>query len=103
MAVATGTALLVAAGMAAASSAYSAQEQKKAQKKSANLQQQQAMEARRIAAEQKPMEEAATLQTNTEGSVLGNLGLAIDADYSKKKPSSLGGVSTTTSGLGFGS
>lgn len=95
-----GTALAV---VAIGSTAYSAEQQKKATKKASNLQQQQAMEARRIAAEQKPMEEAATLQTNTEGSVLGNLGLSVEADYSKKKPSALGGVSGTSSGLGFGS
>ena len=93
----------IAGAVAIGTSVYSAEEQKKAAKKAASAQEQQALEARRIAAEQKPMEEAATLQTNTEGSVLGNLGLSVEADYSKKKTSSLGGVATTSSGLGFGS
>ena len=97
MAVSAAVAATIGAGL------YSANEQKKSATKARDLQQSQALEARRLAAEQKPMEEAATLQTNTEGSVLGNLGLSIEADYSKKKPSGLGGVATTSSGLGFGS
>lgn len=80
---------------------YSAMEQKKSAKKAASLQEQQALETRRIAAEQKPMEEAATLLTSSKGNVLGNLGLAVEADYTKRK-SSLGGTSSASS-LGFGS
>ena len=89
-----GTALVVSAAIGA----YSSNEQKKAQKKAANMQEQQALEARKIAAEQKPMEESATLQTDMGGGVLGNLGLAIEP--TAKKPS-LGGTSTNV-GLGFG-
>ena len=57
------------------------------------------MEARRIAASAKPMEETATLLTGgAKGSVLGNLGLMVEP--TTKKVSTLGG--TTTTGLGFG-
>jgi hypothetical protein len=59
----------------------------------------QEMEARRIAASAKPMEETATLLTGgSKGSVLGNLGLMVEP--TAKRVSSLGG--TTTTGLGFG-
>lgn len=93
-----GTALVVASVIGAGSAAYGASEQRKAARKAANMQEQQALEARKIAAEQKPMEEAATLQTDMGGGVLGNLGLAIEP--TAKKPS-LGGTSTQV-GLGFG-
>lgn len=57
------------------------------------------MEARRIAASAKPMEEQATLLTGgAKGSVLGNLGLMVEP--TTKKVSTLGG--TTSTGLGFG-
>jgi len=57
------------------------------------------LEARRIAASAKPMEEQATLLTGgSKGSVLGNLGLMVEP--TTKKTSTLGG--TTTTGLGFG-
>jgi regulator of protease activity HflC (stomatin/prohibitin superfamily) len=60
----------------------------------------QEMEARRIAASAKPMEETATLLTGgSKGSVLGNLGLMVEPTKSKNI-TTLGG--TTTSGLGFG-
>ena len=57
------------------------------------------LEARRIAASAKPMEEQATLLTGaSKGSVLGNLGLMVEP--TTKKTPTLGG--TTQTGLGFG-
>ena len=94
---------------------FGAYGQKEAQKKATAAQQQADMEARRIAASQKPMEESATLLTdtwigeNTLGS-LGSLGLMVDPTAPKKKQtaglSTTGstGLSTTAStSLGFGS
>ena len=89
---------LIVGSIALGASVYSANEQKKAQRKASNMQEQQALEARKIAAEQKPMEESATLQTDMGGGVLGNLGLSVEP--LQKKPS-LGGT-TTQVGLGFG-
>jgi hypothetical protein len=80
--------------------------QREAEKKAQDAQNQameeakrQEMEARRIAASAKPLEEQATLLTGgAKGSVLGNLGLMVEP--TTKKVSTLGG--TTTTGLGFG-
>lgn len=82
-------------------------QQQDAQKKATEAQnaqleaaRQQDLEARRIAASAKPMEEQATLLTaGSKGSVLGNLGLMVEP--TKKSTTSLGGISST--GLGFGS
>lgn len=83
--------------------------QRKAQKEAAEAQKQADLRARRIAAEQKPMEETATLgmDTGARASALGSLGLLIEPDKAKK-PKGLGtsgstGLSTTgtTAGLGF--
>ena len=57
------------------------------------------LEARRIAASAKPMEEKASLLTGgAKGSVLGNLGLMVEP--TSKPLSTLGGTAKT--GLGFG-
>ena len=88
-------------------SAFSAREQHMAGKKAQDAQnsaaeaaRQQEMEARRIAASAKPMEETATLLTGgSKGSVLGNLGLMVEPTRSKNV-TTLGG--TTATGLGFG-
>jgi hypothetical protein len=95
-----------AAAMVAVS-AFSAREQKMAgdkardsQNSAAEAARQQEMEARRIAASAKPMEETATLLTGgSKGSVLGNLGLMVEPTRSKNV-TTLGG--TTATGLGFG-
>lgn len=91
----------ILAGVAIAGGLYSATEQKKSAKAAQQQQEKAEMSARKMAAEQKPLEEAATLQTDIGGSVLGNLGLSVEADMSKKKTSALGGTSTNV-GLGFG-
>lgn len=94
------------------SSMYSAQQQRKATRDASASQRNAEMEARRIAAGQKPMEEKATLGMDTGGetSALGSLGLMIEPD--KQKRLKMGGLgtagttglsSTSTSGLGFGS
>lgn len=84
-------------------------QQQKAQERALNAQQRAEMDARRIAASKKPMEESATLGMDTGGqiSALGSLGLLIEPDKAKK-PKGLGtsgstGLSTigTTAGLGF--
>lgn len=103
------SATIMAVGTIGASM-YSAQQQSKAQKAATSAQQEAEMNARRIAAGQKPMEEKATLGIDTGGqtSALGSLGLLIEPDKAKK-PKGLGtsgstGLSSgTTSGLGFGS
>lgn len=76
--------------------------QTKAQEEAAAAQRKAELEARRIAAEKKPMEETATLKTDTgvSSNALGSLGLMIEPTE-KRKTSSLG-VSPTSSGLGFG-
>lgn len=90
------------AAAAIAGGLYSAERQRSAQKDAQNAQRQAEMEARRIASEKKPMEESATLKTNTgiSSGTLDYLGLTIEPTE-KKKTSSLG-VSQTSSGLGFG-
>lgn len=103
------TATVIAVGMIGGSM-YSANEQRKATRDASNAQQRAAMDARRIAAEQKPMEEKATLGIDTGGqtSALGSLGLLIEPDKAKR-PTGLnvsgksGLGASTTSGLGFGS
>ena len=99
-------ALVYAAYAALATSAYSAREQtmsglkaRDAQANQVEAARQQDLEARRIAASAKPMEEQATLLTGgSKGSVLGNLGLMVEP--TTKPLSTLGG--TTKTGLGFG-
>ena len=89
-----------------ATSLYSAREQtmaglkaKDAQSNAAEAARQQDLEARRIAASAKPMEEQASLLAGgTKGSILGNLGLMVEP--SAKPLSTLGGTAKT--GLGFG-
>ena len=88
-------------------SAFSAREQSVASTKAKNAQSNAAMaseaqdlEARRMAASAKPMEEQATLVTGkSKGSLLGNLGLMVEP--TSNQLSTLGG--TTKMGLGFGS
>ena len=94
-----GTALAVAA---IGSSIYGTVEQKKQAKKAQSLQEQQAMEARRIAASQKPMEEAATMDLNptANADVLGTLGLTVAPDMAKRTTTGLNTGSSPT-GLGF--
>lgn len=84
--------------------------QRKAEKEAMEKQQLAEMQARKIAASKKPMEETATLgiDTGDKTSALGSLGLLIEPDKNKK-PKGLGtsgstGLSTTgsTAGLGFG-
>lgn len=86
--------------------------QKEAQKKATAAQQQADMEARRIAASQKPMEESATLLTDTGigENTLGSLGLMVDPTAPKKKQTtglsatgSTGLSATASTSLGFGS
>ena len=99
--------LEVLAIAAVASSLYSAREQtfaglkaKDAQANATRAAEAQDMEARRIAASAKPMEEQASLLTGgSKGSVLGNLGLTVEP--TSKQLSTLGGTAKT--GLGFGS
>ena len=84
--------------------------QREAQKKAQDAQRRAEMEARRIAAEQKPLEEAATMGLNEEatGAGVGQLDLAVEPTKKKKKPSGLGTSASTglsslsDSGLGFG-
>lgn len=97
------TSILAATAIASlAGSIYSAEKQRDAQKDAQNAQRQAELEARRIAAEKKPMEETATLKTDTgiSSNTLGSLGLMIEPTE-KRKTSSLG-VSPASSGLGFG-
>ena len=96
----------VLAVAAIASSLYGAREQtmsglkaKDAQANAARAAEAQDLEARRIAASAKPMEEQASLLNGgTKGSVLGNLGLMVEP--SAKPLATLGGTAKT--GLGFG-
>jgi uncharacterized protein YqfA (UPF0365 family) len=98
---------VAALAISAAVGAYSAREQHFANSKARDTQsnasavaQAQDLEARRIAASAKPMEEQATLVTGgSKGNVLGNLGLMVEP--TAKPLTTLGG--TTKTGLGFGS
>lgn len=86
-------------------SVYSAQQQKKATGRAASAQQQAEMDARRIAAEKKPMEESATLKTNALDAGVDpvtSLNLLVDPMQRPKKPTGLGSQMSST-GLGFGS
>jgi len=84
--------------------------QEKAQRDAMNAQQAADMEARRIAASQKPMEETATLEIGgVDSNPLDSLGLVVNPDIEKKKkPVGLGTSGTTglrtsvTGSLGFG-
>ena len=93
-----------AAVLGLASSAYSAIEAKKSAKKALSAQNAADMEARRIAAEQKPMEESATLLTDTGdmASTLGTLGLMTQADTTTRKKTAGLGTSSAPVGLGIG-
>lgn len=78
--------------------------QKQAQKKAQDEQRRAEMEARRIQAEKKPMEETATLGINTgiQDNTLGSLGLMVNPDLKKKQTTGLG-TTAVSSTLGFGS
>ena len=74
-------------------------DQAKAQEDAMRKQQSAEMEARRIAAEAKPLEETATLGLQTEEEdPLSSLGLMTKADLSKRKASGLG----SSGGTGLG-
>ena len=83
---------------------YQPKAQAKAQKDAINAQNAADMEARRIAASQKPMEESATLLTDTGdiGSTLGTLGLMTTADTATRKKTTGLGTSSAPIGLGIG-
>lgn len=83
---------------------YQPKAQADAQKKATAAQNAADMEARRIAASQKPMEESATLLTDTGdmASTLGTLGLMTQADTTTRKKTTGLGTSTTPIGLGIG-
>ena len=96
-----GVTAAVVAGLGMAG--YSAVEQKKAAKDAASAQARAEMEARRIAAEKKPMEESATtlVDTGVFGTDTSSLGLTVEPTEAKKKVTGLGTAGATT-GLGFG-
>jgi len=83
---------------------YQPKSQAKAQQQATDAQRNAEMEARRIAASKKPMEESATLKTNAlDAGVdpLTSLNLLIDPAQRPKKPTGLGTPMSST-GLGFG-
>lgn len=83
---------------------YQPKEQRNAQKEAMTAQQRAEMEARRIAAQKKPMEEAATLKTNALSAgvdPLTSLNLLVDPMKRPKKSTGLG-TSMSSTGLGFG-
>lgn len=81
---------------------FGAYGQQQAQKDAQDAQRRAEMEARRIAAEKKPMEETATMLTPTDTiNPLDSLGLIVEADPTKRKRSTGLGTAVTT-GLGFG-
>lgn len=79
--------------------------QQDAQKRAQEAQMQAELQARRIAAQKKPMEETATLLTPaTQDNALGSLGLLIEPDAAKRKSKTTGlGSTSAPVGLGFGS
>lgn len=83
---------------------YGPKAQADAQKKATDAQNAADMEARRIAASQKPMEESATLLTDTGdmASTLGTLGLMTQADTTTRKKTAGLGTSSAPIGLGIG-
>lgn len=82
---------------------YGPKAQEKAQKDAQRAQERAEMEARRIAASKKPLEESATLALQTEqGSALESLGLMTTPDYSKRSKTGVGTGSAISSTLGFG-
>lgn len=84
---------------------FGAYGQQKAQKQASDAQKRAEMDARRIAAEKKPMEESATLKTNAlDAGVdpLTSLNLLVDPMQRPKKSIGLGAQMSST-GLGFGS
>lgn len=97
-------AALALGGLALGSSVVSAQQQKKATQRASDAQRNAEMEARRIAAEKKPMEETATLKTNALDAGVDpvtSLNLLVDPMQRPKKPTGLG-TSMSSTGLGFG-
>lgn len=93
----------VLASLAIGASVYQSQQQKKAAESAQKAQEQADLEARRIAASKKPMEESATLKTNTsDANPLGTLGLVVEPNTTQRKTTNLGTTANTT-GLGFGS
>ena len=79
-------------------------EQRNAQKEAMAAQQRAEMEARRIAAQKKPMEETATIKTNALSAgvdPLTSLNLLVDPMQRPKKSTGLG-TSMSSTGLGFG-
>ena len=88
-----------------ATSLYSADRQRKSVKEASNKQRDAEFEARRIASEKKPIEEAATLgvDTGANDDLLGSLGLIVKPEeISRKKNLGLGSTAGSTAGLGFG-
>lgn len=80
-------------------------QQEKAIKSASDAQQRAEMNARRIAAEKKPMEESATVKTNALDAGVDpvtSLNLLVDPMQRPKKPTGLGTQMSST-GLGFGS
>ncbi len=77
-------------------------QQQRAQNKAADAQKKAEMQARKIAAEKKPMEETATLSfgDTQPQDTLGSLGLLVDPQQRSK--TQLGMGSPTVSKLGFG-
>ena len=84
---------------------FGAYGQREAQKEAQRAQQRAEMEARRIAAEKKPMEETATLKTNAlDAGVdpLTSLNLLVDPTTPRPKKTTGLGTSMSSTGLGFG-
>lgn len=90
---------VMALGALALGSAY---QQNQAQKKAADAQNKAEMEARRIAAQKKPLEETATLTTAATDptKALGSLNLLVEPGQRQSKGVGLGSLSTSV--LGFG-
>lgn len=96
-------AIVASAVLGVGSSVYSAQQQKKASQAASDAQQRAEMEARRIAAQKKPMEETATLKTNALDAGVDpvtSLNLLVDPMQRPKKTGL--GTSMSSTGLGFG-
>lgn len=94
----------IIAGAALGLTAFSVQQQKKATKDASEAQRKAEMEARRIAAEKKPMEETATLLSPTDEpvSALTSLNLLVDPTTPRPKKTTGLGTSMSSTGLGFG-
>ena len=83
---------------------FGAYGQREAQKEAQRAQQRAEMEARRIAAQKKPMEETATLRSPTDepASALTSLNLLVDPATPRPKKTTGLGTSMSSTGLGFG-